>query len=124
MFLEERRSNNMQISTIDPDATLANKRNGTAAMVDYTVNGLMESRQGLLLGINVETFRDPASETDGGRTLLDRFHQQYAVWIRTVGKDKGYFAKSFLTALVRLVSRPMWRPRRQAGSQSINVYVA
>ena len=83
------------------DAKLANKGNGTAAMVGYTVNGLMENRHRLLLGINVERFRGPASETDGGRTLLDRFHQKHAVRIQTVGADKGYFAKSFLTVLLR-----------------------
>ncbi len=100
-FRGERRSNHTHVSTTDPDAKLANKGNGTAAMVGYTVNGLMENRHRLLLGINVERFRGPASETDGGRTLLDRFHQKHAGRIQTVGADKGYFAKSFLTALVR-----------------------
>ena len=42
-------------------------------MVGYIVNGLMENRYRLLLGINVERFRGPASETDGRRTLLDTF---------------------------------------------------
>jgi len=101
IFRGERRSNHTHVSTTDPDAKLANKGNGTAAIVGYTVNGLMENRHRLLLGINVERFRGPASETDGGRTLLDRFHQKHAVRIQTVGTDKGYFAKSFLTALVR-----------------------
>jgi hypothetical protein len=55
----------------------------------------------LLLGINVETFRGPASETNGGRTLLDTFHQKHAVRIQTVGAATGDFAKSLLTALVR-----------------------
>lgn len=100
-FRGKRRSNHTHVSTTDPDAKLANKGNGTAAIVGYTVNGLMENRHRLLLGINVERFRGPASETDGGRTLLDRFHQKHAVRIQTVGTDKGYFAKSFLTALVR-----------------------
>lgn len=101
IFRGERRSNHTHVSTTDPDAKLANKGNGTAAIVGYTVNGLMENRHRLLLGINVKRFRGPASETDGGRTLLDRFHQTHAVRIQTVGTDKGYFAKSFLTALVR-----------------------
>ena len=35
-------------------------------MVGYTVNGLMENRHRILLGINVETFRGPTSETEGG----------------------------------------------------------
>ena len=65
-FHGERRSNQTHVSTTDPDAKLANKGNGAAAMVGYTVNGLMENRHRILLGINVETFRGPASETDGG----------------------------------------------------------
>jgi transposase len=100
-FRGERRSNQTHVSTTDPDAKLANKGNGTAAMVGYTVNGLMENRYRLLLGINVESFRGPASERDGGRELLDRFHATHGLRIQTVGADKGYFAKPFLSALVR-----------------------
>lgn len=53
----------MHVSTTDPDAKLANKGNGLAAMVGYTVNGLMENQHRLLLGINVETFRGPVPPT-------------------------------------------------------------
>jgi hypothetical protein len=105
-FRGERRSNQTHVSTTDPDAKLANKGNGTAAMVGYTVNGLMENRHRLLLGIHVESFRGPASETDGGRALIDRFHATHDRRIQTVGADKGYFAKPFLTALVRRRIRP------------------
>ena len=105
-FRGERRSNQTHRSTTDPDAKLANKGHGTAAIVGYTVNGLMENRHRRLLGINVESFRGPASETDGGRELLDRFHTTHDLRIQTVGADKGYFAKSFLTALVRRRIRP------------------
>lgn len=105
-FRGERRSNQTHVSTTDPDAKLANKGNETAAMVGYTVNGLMENRHRLLLGINVESFRGPASETDGGRELLDRFHATHDRRIRTVGADKEYFAKPCLTALVRRRIQP------------------
>ena len=100
-FHGERRSNQTHVSTTDPDAKLANKGNGTAAIVGYTVNGLMENRHRFLLGINVETFRGPASEMDGGRYVIDAFHKKHALRIQTVGADKGYFAKPFLAALFR-----------------------
>jgi transposase len=100
-FRGEPRSNQTHVSTTDPDAKLANKGNGTAAMVGYTVNGLMENRHRLLVGINVETFRGPASETEGGRALIDTFHEKHALRIQTVGADKGYFAKPFLAALFK-----------------------
>lgn len=100
-FRGERRSNQTHVSTTDPDAKLAHKGNGTAAMVGYTVNGLMENRHRLLVGINVETFRGPASETEGGRDLIDTFHQKHAMRLQTIGADKGYFAKPFLTAFLK-----------------------
>ncbi len=100
-FRGELRSNQTHVSTTNPDAKLANKGNGTAAMVGYTVNGLMENRHRLLLGITVEPFRGPASEMEGGRDLIDTFHQKHEMRIQTVGADKGYFAKPFLTALFR-----------------------
>lgn len=105
-FQGERRSNQTHVSTTDPDAKLANKGNGTAAIVGYTVNGLMENRHRLLVGINVETFRGPASEMDGGRDLIDAFHKKHDLRIQTVGADKGYFAKPFLAALFRRKLKP------------------
>ena len=105
-FRGERRSNQTHGSTTDPDAKLANKGNGTAAMVGFTVNGLMENRHRLLLGITVESCRGPASEMDGGRTLIERFHATHDRRIQTVGADKGYFATPFLTALFRRRIRP------------------
>ena len=105
-FHGERRSNTTHVSTTDPDAKLANKGNGTAAMVGYTVNGLMENRHRILLGINVETFRGPTSETEGGRGLIDAFHGKHGMRITTVGADKGYFAKAFLAALFRRRIKP------------------
>lgn len=64
-FRGERRSNQTPVSTTDPDAKLANNGNGTAAIVGYTVNGLMENRHRILVGITVETFRGPTSEMEG-----------------------------------------------------------
>jgi transposase len=121
-FRGERRSNQTPVSTTDPDAKLANKGHGTAAMVGYTVNGLMENRPRLLLGINVETFRGPASEMDGGRELLDRFHATPELRIQTVGADKRYFAKPFLSALVRRRITPHIAPKT-TGRETIHQWV-
>lgn len=105
-FHGEKRSNKTHISKTDPDAKLANKGNGSAAIVGYTVNGLMENRNRILLGINVETFRGPASETEGGKKLIDDFHFKQGVRINTVGADKGYFAGKFLRDLLRRKIKP------------------
>jgi hypothetical protein len=111
-FRGERRSNQTHVSMTDPDAKLANKGNGTAAMVGYTVNGLMGEPASTLVGDQRGVVRGPASETDGGRTLIDRFHRTHRQRIQTVGADKGYFAQSFLTALFGDASPRTLRPRR------------
>lgn len=105
-FHGEKRSNKTHISTTDRDAKLANKGNGSAAMVGYTVNGLMENRHRILLGIGVETFRGPASETEGGRDLIDTFHRKHKTRLKTLGADKGYFSKAFLSGLYRRKMKP------------------
>jgi MerR family mercuric resistance operon transcriptional regulator len=105
-FRGERRSNQTHGATTDPDAKLANNGHGTAARVGYTVHGLLENRHRLWLGITVASFRGPASETDGGRELLDRFPATHALRLQTVGADKGYVAKPFLTALFWRRIRP------------------
>lgn len=66
----------------------------------------MENRHRILVGINVETFRGPASEMEGGRSLIDVFHKKQRTRIKTVGADKGYFAKPFLAALFRRRLKP------------------
>lgn len=105
-FRGEKRSNKTHRSQTDPDARLANKGSGTAAMVGYTVNGLMENRNRILLGIGVKTFQGPASETQGARDLIDRFHKKHPFRIKTTGGDKGYFSSDFIRALVRRKVKP------------------
>lgn len=105
-FRGEKRSNATHVSTTDQDARLANKGNGTASMVGYTVNGLMENRHRILLNIGAEIFRGPASETKGGRDLIDGFHEKHDFRISTLGADKGYFSQDFIRGLVRRKIRP------------------
>ena len=77
-FREERCLNQTHVSTTNPDQKLANKQNGTVPMVGNTVNGLIENRHQLILGINIESFRWTASERKGGRDLIDACHHQHA----------------------------------------------
>jgi hypothetical protein len=94
-FHGERRSNQTHVSTTDPDAKLANKGNGTAAIVGYTVNGLMENRHRLLVGINVETFRGPASETDGGEPYSMRSVRSTGCGLRQWEQTRGILPSPF-----------------------------
>ena len=105
-FKGEKRSNQTHVSKTDPDAKLANKGMGTASMVGYTVNGLMQNRNRILLGINVERFQGPTSEMEGGKSLLDDFHGKHALRLKTLGADKGYFAAGFIRGLMRRGIKP------------------
>jgi len=105
-FRGEKRSNKTHRSQTDPDARLANKGSGTAAMVGYTVNGLMENRNRILLGIGVKSFQGSTSETQGAKDLIDRFHKKHPLRIKTTGGDKGYFSSDFIQALVNRKIKP------------------
>jgi transposase len=105
-FHGEKRSNKTHVSKTDPEAKMANKGNGSAAIVGYTVNGLMENRNRILLNIGVETFQGPASETQGGKALIDRFHDRHDFRLASVGADKGYFSKPFLSSMFRRHVKP------------------
>ncbi len=100
-FRGQRRTNATHRSTTDPDARLARKAPGEAAQPSYTVNGIMENRHRLLLGIGVERFQGPTSERDGALTLLRGIAQRLKCRPRTLGGDKGYFEKTFLRTLFR-----------------------
>jgi transposase len=99
-FRGEKRSNKTHRSTTDPDCRFVSKgSSGTSAYPGYTVNALMENRNRFLVGIGVETFRGPASETEGCLSLLDRIKERIGYKPETLGADKGYFAEAFLTGL-------------------------
>ena len=99
-FRGEKRSNKTHRSTTDPDCRFVSKgSSGTGAYAGYTVNALMENRNRFLVGIGVEIFRGPASETEGCLSLLDRMKKRIDYKPETLGADKGYFADTFLKGL-------------------------
>lgn len=120
-FHGERRSNQTQRPTTDPDANLTNKESGTAALVGYAVNGLMENRPraprwdqyGELLGL-------AASETDWGREVIDAFHKRHGLWIQMVGSGKGYIAKRFMGTVFRQLISPTSHPKPPDGRRFIS----
>jgi transposase len=100
-FHGEKRSNATHRSQSDPDARLACKSSKESTIPGYTVNGVMENRNRLLMGIGVEIFQGPASERVGGLGLLQRIKQRLRIKPATLGADKGYFEKKFLGKLFR-----------------------
>ena len=97
----KKRSNATHRSTTDPDARIATKSNKETSIPGYTVNGIMENRNRILMGIGVEIFQGPASERDGGLRLLERAKRRLKIRPKTLGADKGYFEKKFIKGLFR-----------------------
>jgi transposase len=100
-FRGEKRSNATHRSTTDPDARIATKSNKETSVPGYTVNGVMENRNRILMGIGVEIFRGSASERDGGLSLLERAKRRLGLRPKTLGADKGYFEKKFIKKLFK-----------------------
>ena len=99
-FHRQKRSNKTHRSTTDPDCRFVSKgSSGSSAYPGYTVNAIMENRIRFLVGIDVDIFRGPASETEGCLTLLDRAKKKLGYKPATLGADKGYFSDRFLTGL-------------------------
>jgi len=106
-FRGEKRSNRTHRSMSDPDCRFVSKgTSGTSAYPGYTVNALMENRNRFLLGIGVDIFRGPASETAGCLRLLDRAKRRFRYKPSTLGADKGYFSEGFVSALFRRAIEP------------------
>lgn len=99
-FCGEKRSNATHRSKTDPDCRFVSKgSSGTGAYPGYTVNAVMENRNRILVGVNVEVFKGPASETAGCVAVLDHAETEHGYKPKTVGADKGYFAQGFINSL-------------------------
>lgn len=97
----KKRSNKTHRSTTDPDARIATKSSKETAAPGYTVNGIMENRNRILMGIGVEIFQGPTSEREGALNLLERAKKHLGLRPKTLGADKGYFEKKFLKRLFK-----------------------
>jgi transposase len=99
-FRGKKRGNKTHRSTTDPDCRFVSKgSSGTGAYPGYTVNAVMENRNRFLVGVNVEVFQGPASETEGCIAILDRAKKKLGYVPSTLGADKGYFAEGFINKL-------------------------
>lgn len=97
----QKRSNATPRSKTDPDARIATKSDQETAVPGYTVNGVMENRNRILMGIGVEAFRGSASEREGGLSLLERAKRRLKLGPKTLGADKVCFEKKFIKGLFR-----------------------
>jgi transposase len=92
-FHGESRRNDTHESSTDADALLARKGNGKEAKLSYNGNLLTENRNGLI--INTEVFQaNGTAERDAALIMLEQIPSTRRV---TVGADKGYDTKDFIS---------------------------
>ena len=95
-FHGEKRSNETHESTTDAEAKLARKGNGKEAKLAYCANGLIENRNGLLVGLNVMLATGTAEREGALKLLNEAVPGKRRV---TLGGDKGYDTKDFVADL-------------------------
>ena len=94
-FKGQKRSNATHQSTTDPEAQLMRKGAGQEAKLSYGLHALMENRHGLCVQMSVSAAT--ASETCQSCQLLGRQIDVSPVAPRTVGGDKGFHNKEFVS---------------------------
>jgi transposase len=100
-----KRSNATHRSTTDPDSRLAAK-GGDGAQLSYHVNGVMENRNRILVGIGADKFWSSYGEREGAWALIEKARRRFRLKPKTVGGDKAYFESTFLTRLIERGIKP------------------
>ncbi|MEO5813727.1 MAG: IS5 family transposase [Gemmatimonadaceae bacterium] len=92
-FHGEKRSNATHESVTDPDARLARKSNGTAAVIAHLGSVVMDNRHGLIVATDV---RAPSYEAERDAAVEMLATMEPTTRRRTVGADKGYDTPDFV----------------------------
>ncbi|HUL22550.1 MAG TPA: IS5 family transposase [Thermodesulfobacteriota bacterium] len=98
-FRGEKRSNQTHESTTDPESRLIRKSRGKEAKLSYGAHLLMENRNGLLVDLRI-TRATGTAEEEGAEAMLKR-QSRKRIRPRTLGMDKGYDTKGFVSILRR-----------------------
>jgi transposase len=101
-FHGEPRSNDTHQSTTDPEARLYKKSKGSEAKLSYLGHGLMENRNGLLVGTLV-TPANGTAERDAALLLAEKIPGIKQV---TLGGDKNYDTRDFVRELRHMKITP------------------
>src|SRR6185369_16370202 len=121
-FHGEKRSNQTHESKTDPEAKLARKGDGKEARLSYSLNGVMENRNGLLVDLAVLP-ADGYAERDAAIMMLEGgiARADHA----TVGADKGYDTRDFVADCRRLGVTPHVAPNsKRFGGSAIDARTA
>ena len=96
-FHGEKRSNKTHESTTDPESRLMRKSRGKEAKLSYGAHFLMENRNGLLMDLQITPATGTAEE-EAAEAMLKR-QARKRIRPRTLGADKGYDSKGFVSML-------------------------
>jgi transposase len=103
-FHGQQRRNDTHQSKTDPEARLYRKGGGQESRMSYLGHVLVENRNGLIVGA-MATTADGFAERDAALLMVhDRRRNRRP--IRSVGADKGYDTRDFVTALREMKVRP------------------
>ncbi len=108
-FHGERRSNATHQSTTDPETLLAKKGKGKEAKLCFAGHVLMENRNGLVVDVMV-TQANGTAERETALGMLEKVGKSQRI---TIGADKGYDTRDFVTSCRELkitphVARRQW----------------
>ena len=101
-FHGEKRTNATHQSTTDPEAMLARKGRGKEAKLSFTGHILMENRSGLVVNVAMTQ----ATGTAEREAALDMLQQTSGSRRITVGGDKNYDTKDFVTSCRSMTITP------------------
>lgn len=95
-FHGEQRCNQTHQSTTDPQSVLYRKAKGRESKLCFGVHALMENRHGLCAQLDVH---NPIAqgESDMALAQVDEHTRLHGTRIKTVGADKGYHQKKFVS---------------------------
>lgn len=95
-FRGEKRRNETHQSTTDPESLLKRKSSGQAAKLSYGAHAVMENRNGFLVDLSVSFATGDAERTEAIK-MIKRLRKE--VQVKTVGADKGYDTKDFVSKM-------------------------
>ena len=99
-FRGERRSNATHASKTDPEARLARKGRGQAAILAHSMHALMENRHGLVMDIEIAEANGTA-ERQCAEKMIKRVRKRHGLRPKTLGTDKGYDDGNFIDQFER-----------------------
>jgi hypothetical protein len=132
-FRGEKRNNETHASVTDPDARLARKNAGSAAILAHSGHALMENRNGLVVGTLVIPPSGTAEEAAAAQMVL-KFIDECVVAGKeeknnltipqikiTLGADKGYDSAEFVAVCNEIGVEPhIARNTRRPGGSALN----